>query len=85
MKNLFTTKESIRDLFTKRLQEYLDCEFEDYCIEAAYDRPVIEDFGSNLEYELEKWSDENGVEYVSCEGEGYDGGKSAAYGGIHSD
>ena len=73
-KNPFTTKETIRDLFTKRLREYLDYEFEDYCTEDDYYQPVVEDFGINLEYDLKQWSKENGFEYVSCEGDGNDGG-----------
>lgn len=73
-KNPFATKETIRDLFTKRLQEYLDYEFEDYCTEDDYYQPVVEDFGNNLEYDLKHWSEENGFEYVSCEGDGDDGG-----------
>ncbi len=73
-KNPFTTKETIRNLFTKRLQEYLDCEFEDYCTEDDYYQPVVEDFGSNLEYDLEQWSEKNGFDFISCEGNGDDGG-----------
>ena len=73
-KNPFATKEMIRDLFIKRLQEYLDYEFEDYCTEDDYYQPVVEDFGSNLECYLKHWSEENGFEYVSCEGDGGDGG-----------
>jgi len=68
-KNPFTTKEAIYDLNTKRLREYLDYEFEDYCTEDDYYQPVVEDFGSNLEYALKSWSEENGFEYVSCEGD----------------
>ena len=73
-KNPFTTKETICDLFSKRLREYLDYEFEYYCTEDDYYQPVVEDFGSNLEYDLKQWSEENGFEYVSCEGDGDDGG-----------
>lgn len=68
-KNPFTTKEAIYDLFTKRLREYLDYDFEDYCTEDDYYQPVVEDFGSSLEYALKSWSEENGFEYVSCEGD----------------
>ena len=73
-KNPFITKEAIKDLFAKRLQEHLDNEFEEYCTEDDYYQPVVEDFGINLEYALEKWSKENGFEYVSYEGDGDDGG-----------
>ena len=73
-KNSFTTKETICDLFTKRLQEYLDNVFEYYCTEDDYYQPVVEDFGSNLEYDLKQWGEENGFEYISFEGNGDDGG-----------
>ena len=73
-KNPFATKETIHDLFSKKLRKYLDYEFEDYCTEDDYYQPVVEDFGSNLEYDLQKWSEENGFEFVSCEGDGNDDG-----------
>lgn len=73
-KNPFMTKEAIHDLFTKRLHEYLDHEFEYYCTCEDYYQPVVEDFGSNLEYDLPKWCKENGFEYVSFEGDGEDDG-----------
>ena len=73
-KNPVTPKEVIHDLFAKRLQEYLDYEFEDYCNEDDYYQPVVEDFGNNMEYALPKWGKENGFEFVSWEGDGDDGG-----------
>lgn len=73
-KNPFMTKEAIHDLFTKRLHEYLDHKFEYYCTCEDYYQPVVEDFGSNLEYDLPKWCKENGFEYVSFEGDGEDDG-----------
>ena len=73
-KNPFTSKEVIHDLFAKRLREYLDYEFEDYCTEDDYYQPVVEDFGSNMEYDLPKWCKENGFELVYWEGDGDDGG-----------
>ena len=73
-KNPFTTKETIHDLFAGRLQDYLDHEFDYYCKCEDYYQPVIEDFGSNLEYDLPKWCEENGFEYVSFEGDGGDDG-----------
>jgi len=73
-KNPFITKEAIRDLFSKRLQKYLNSEFEDYCTCEDYYQPVVEDFGSNLIYDLQRWCEENGFEYVSFEGDGDDGG-----------
>ena len=73
-KNLFMPKETIHDLFAGRLQEYLDYAFEEYCTEDDYYQPVVEDFDSNLECDLQKWSKENGFEFVSCEGDGGDDG-----------
>lgn len=69
-KNPFMTEETIHELFTKRLQEYLDYEFEDYCTCDDYFQPAVEDFGSNMEYDLPKWCKENGFELVSIEGDG---------------
>ena len=73
-KNPFMTKTAIHDLFAKRLKEYLDYEFEDYCTCDDYYQPVVEDFGSNMEYDLPKWCNENGFELVSLEGDGDDNG-----------
>lgn len=73
-KNPYMTKEAIHDLFANRLQDYLDHEFEYYCTCEDYYQPVVEDFNSNLEYDLPKWSKENGFEYVSFEGDGDDDG-----------
>ena len=73
-KNPFTTKEKIHDLFARRLQEYLDHEFDYYCTCEDYYQPVVEDYGNNLAYDLQKWSKENGFEFVSCEGDGGDNG-----------
>lgn len=73
-KNSFTSKGEIRNLFARRLKDYLDYEFEDYCTGDDYYQPVVEDFGANLEYDLPKWCKENGFEFVSCEGDGGDEG-----------
>ena len=71
-KNPFMTKESIREFYEKKMQEYLDSEFEEYCTCDDYYEPVVEDF--ELTYDVEHWCKENGFEVVSCEGEGRDGG-----------
>ncbi len=71
-KNPFMTKESIREFYEKKLKEYLDSEFEEYCTCDDYYEPVVEDF--ELTYDVEHWCKENGLEVVSCEGEGRDGG-----------
>ena len=73
-KNPFMRKEAIHDLFSKRLMKYLDDEFEDYCTCDDYYQPVVEDFSSNMEYDIPEWCKRNGFEFVSCEGDGYDGG-----------
>lgn len=69
-KNPFTTKEKIRDLFARRLQDYLDHEFDYYCTCEDYNQPVVEDFEDNLEYDVKQWSEKNGFEFVSCDGDG---------------
>ena len=56
------------------LQDYLDHEFDYYCKCEDYYQPVVEDFGSNLDYDLLKWCKENEFEYVSFEGDGGDDG-----------
>ena len=73
-KNPFTTKETIRDLFARRLQDYLDHEFDYYCTCEDYYQPVVEDFEDNLEYDVKQWSEKNGFEFVSCDGDGHDDG-----------
>lgn len=73
-KNPFISKNEIHDLFSKRLKEYLDDEFEDYCTEDDYYQPVVEDYGANLEYDLSEWCKKNGFELVSFEGDGDDDG-----------
>ena len=78
-KNPFMAKEAIYDLFAKRLKEYLDREFEEYCTEDDYYQPVVEDYGSNLEYDLAEWCKENGFEFVSFEGDGGDDGYEPKY------
>ena len=73
-KNPFMSKVSIREHFTKGLIEFLDAEFEEYCTEADYYQPVVEDYGDNLEYDLREWCSANGFKFVSCEGDGGDSG-----------
>ena len=71
-KNPFMTKESIREFYEKKLKEYLDSEFEEYCTCDDYYELVVEDY--HLTYDVEHWCKEHGFEVVSCEGEGRDGG-----------
>ena len=72
--NPFSTSKAIHDMFAKRLQEFLNYRFEYYCTADDYYQPVVEDYGSNLEDDLLEWSKENGFEFVSCDGDGYDNG-----------
>lgn len=72
--NPFTTKEEIYELFAKRLQKYLDKDFKEYCTCDDYYQPVVEDYGSNLESNLEYWGKSKGFEFVSCDGDGSDDG-----------
>ena len=47
------TKESIYKFYEKKLIEYLDSEFEEYCTCDDYYEPVVEDF--ELTYDVEHW------------------------------
>ena len=70
--NPFTTKEGIHELFVKRLQKYLDKDFNEYCTCDDYYQPVVEDYGINLESNLEYWGKSIGFEFVSCDDDGYE-------------
>ena len=70
--NPFSTKEDIHEHFAKRLEQYLDDQFENYCTCEDYYQPVVEDFECDLSYDLQKWAEKNGFEYVDFEGEGGD-------------
>lgn len=71
-KNPFMTKETISEYFSKSLRKYLDGEFEEYCTCDDYYQPVVEDF--EAEYCVKEWSGKNGFNFISCDGDGYDGG-----------
>ena len=73
-KNPFMAKDTIHDLFVRRLKGFLDYKFEEYCTEDDYYQPVVENFGVNMDYDLPNWCKENGFELVSFEGDGDDGG-----------
>ena len=70
-KNPFMTKDAIYYFFEKKLKEYLDLEFEEYCTDDDYYEPVAEDF--ELSYEVDDWCKKNGFEVVYCEGDGETG------------
>ena len=72
MKNPLMKKEKISEHFEKRLRDYLDEEFEEYCTEEDYYQPVVEDF--ELEYHVKAWCRETGFELKSWEGGGDDDG-----------
>ena len=71
-KNPFMEKDEIHKVFEKKLREYLDYEFEEYCTEDDYYQPVVEDF--EIEYRVTEWSKKNGFEVIACDGDGGDGG-----------
>ena len=73
-KNPFMAKDMIHDLFVRRLKGFLDYKFEEYCTEDDYYQPVVGDFGVDMDYALPKWCEENGLELLSFEGNGDDGG-----------
>lgn len=72
--NPFAMKEEIHELFSKRLLKYLNNDFNEYCTCDDYYQPVVEDYDSNLESNLEDWGKSNGFEFVSCDGDGFDDG-----------
>lgn len=78
-KNPFLKKEAIHQHFEKRIQEYLDYKFEDYCRCEDYYQPVVEDF--EIDYHVSEWSKQNGFEVISCEGDGEDGGYEPTFRG----
>ena len=67
-KSPFMPADDIHSYFEKKLREYLDSEFEDYCSDDDYYPPVAEDFG--VDYCLAKWCKSCGFEVVSCDGSG---------------
>lgn len=77
--NPFTSQIVIHELFAKRLERYLDSDFENYCTCDDYYQPVVEDYGCNLESNLEHWCSKNGFEFISCDGDGYDEGYEPKY------
>lgn len=77
--NPFTAPKVIHELFFKRLERYLDSDFEDYCTCDDYYQPVVEDYGCNLKSNLEHWCSKNGFEFISCDGDGYDEGYQPKY------
>lgn len=77
--NPFTTPKVIHELFAKRLERYLDSDFEDYCTCEDYYQPVVEEYGCNLTSNLEHWCSKNGFEFILCDGDGYDEGYQPKY------
>ena len=77
--SLLWKKYLIHELFFKRLERYLDSDFEDYCTCDDYYQPVVEDYGCNLKSNLEHWCSKNGFEFISCDGDGYDEGYQPKY------
>lgn len=71
--NPFMTRESIADHYRKLLKKHLDYEFEDYCTCDDYYQPAVEDFMVDRQA-VRTWCKETGFEFISCEGDGDDGG-----------
>ncbi len=71
--NPFLTKEFINDYFYNSLTKCLDEDFNEYCTCDDYYEPCAEDYYGNIDSTIEKWCDENGFQFVSCEGEGETG------------
>lgn len=69
--NPFLTKKKIYDLFKDSLENYLDEDFEYYCTCDDYYEPYVEDFNGNLDFDIKKWCENNGFNFISCDGDGY--------------
>ena len=65
-------EEDVIEALKKGLCEYLDNQFEDYCMEDDYYQPVVEDFEAQ-DYARE-WAQERGLELTAFEGVGSDDG-----------
>lgn len=71
-KNPFLSASEIYKFYEKKLDEYLNREFEEYCTCDDYYEPVVEDF--ELEAYVDDWCKKNGFKIISCEGDGRDEG-----------
>lgn len=70
--NPFTEKKTFIKYYKDKLTDYLDSEFDDYCVDDDYYPPCVEDF---FAYEIvETWCKDNGFELVSFDGNGWDEG-----------
>lgn len=76
--NPFIHVTEIQKFYQKSLQDYLDSEFEEYCICDDYYPPVVEDF--DIEYYLKEWSLKHGFELIDYEGDGGDSGYEPSFG-----
>jgi hypothetical protein len=70
--NPFLKKKVIREYFEKKLENYLDDQFNEYCTCEEYYEPAVEDF--YLDDCVEEWCKMNGFTPISCDGSGYDDG-----------
>ena len=70
--NPFLKKKAIREYFEKKLENYLDDQFNEYCTCEEYYEPAVEDF--YLDDCVEEWCKMNGFKFISCDGSGYDDG-----------
>lgn len=75
--NAFMTKEAITEHYKKKIGEYLDYEFEEYCTCEDYYQPVVEDF--DIDDRINEWCKKNGFVFISCEGNGYDDGYEPSF------
>ncbi len=65
--NPFLKAEDIRLYYEEKIDSILTGEFEDYCTCDDYYPPVVEDFDSNIDYVMEKFLPEYGLEIVDDE------------------
>ena len=76
-KNPFMKTEAIHEFFEKKMFEYLDYEFEEYCTEDDYYEPVVEDF--EIGDYVKDWCKKNGFKMISCRGDGHDDGYEPSF------
>ena len=76
-KNPFLSEEAIAEYFKKKLSDYLNGEFEEYCTCDDYYPPVVEDF--EVDSYAEDWCKEHGFELLSVDGEGSTGDYESKY------
>lgn len=66
-KNPFLKAEDIRAYYEDKVDEIISGEFEEYCTSDDYYPPVVEDFDSTIDYVMEKFLPQHGLEMIGDE------------------